>query len=85
MKTSSISSTSSTAEDFYVIRVNPSGYMGYGDKGVYLSRESAQAYADKVMSWGLGYFTYEVYSAKELNALMDKGITIYSQYGTMPE
>lgn len=77
--------TTTASVDYYIIRVNPSGHMGYGDKGVYLSRESAQAYADRIMSWGLGYFTYEVYSAEELNALMDKGIKIYSQYGTMPE
>lgn len=77
--------TATTATDYYVIRVNPSGYTGYGDKGVYLSRESAKAFADKMASWGFGYFTYEVYSAEELNALMDMGVRIYSQYGTMPE
>jgi hypothetical protein len=84
MTTISTSSTSSTSSNtgyasFFVLRVL-AGKRSYADKGGYLTRESAQAYADQLASllWDFGLdLAYVVYSGAELQALLDSGVRVY--------
>jgi len=83
MTTISTSSTSSNTSyvSFFVIQVSPfTGKRSYAHDGVFLTLESARANADSQASLSASMdlgLSYEVYSGRELQALLDSGVRVY--------